>query len=86
MKYYKVFAKMGLTYNDKKYLYLMNPHSFKSHSLEDNVYFTTRDVIMNADSSSDIVGEIPTIDFTFFNIFYVLKIGVLHLFTFQTPI
>ena len=44
---------MGLTYNGKKYLYLRNPQSFKSHSLEDNVYFTIRDVHMNEDLKSD---------------------------------
>ena len=43
---------MGLTYNKTKYVELCNPHKFKSLSLEDNVYFTLRDIFMNMNSDN----------------------------------
>ena len=54
---------MGLTYNGPKYVYLCgtkyvylyNPHSFKSLSLEDNVYFTLRDIFINAERADDAI-------------------------------
>ena len=46
---------MGLTYNGTKYVFLCNPHKFKSLSLEDNVYFTLRDIFMNAASADDAI-------------------------------
>ena len=46
---------MGLTYNETKYVYLCNKESFKSLSLEDNVYFTLRDIFMNAGSADDAI-------------------------------
>ena len=46
---------MGLTYNKTKYVELCNPHKFKSLSLEDNVYFTLRDIFMNAGSADDAI-------------------------------
>ena len=44
---------MGLTYNETKYVFLRNPHRFKSFSLEDNIYFTLRDVFANTFICSD---------------------------------
>lgn len=46
---------MGLTYNETKYVFLCVPHSFKSLSLEDNVYFTLRDIFMNAKNADDAI-------------------------------
>lgn len=46
---------MGITYNDTKYVYLCNKESFKSLSLEDNVYFTLRDIFMNANNADDAI-------------------------------
>jgi hypothetical protein len=46
---------MGLTYNATKYVRLCNPHKFKSLSLEDNVYFTLRDIFMNAKKADDAI-------------------------------
>ena len=46
---------MGLTYKGTKYVFLCNSHSFKSLSLEDNVYFTLRDIFMNAGSADDAI-------------------------------
>jgi len=46
---------MGLTYNGTKYVFLCNPHNLKSLSLEDNVYFTLRDIFMNADNADDAI-------------------------------
>ena len=46
---------MGLTHNAVKYVFLCNPHGFKSLSLEDNVYFTLRDIFMNAGSADDAI-------------------------------
>jgi hypothetical protein len=37
-------------YNNKWYIMLCNDNKFKSLSLEDNVYFTMRDIFMNSDS------------------------------------
>ena len=46
---------MGLTYNETKYVELCNSHNLKSLSLEDNVYFTLRDIFMNAGSADDAI-------------------------------
>ena len=46
---------MGLTYNATKYVRLCNPHKFKSLSLEDNVYFTLRDIFMSAKKADDAI-------------------------------
>jgi hypothetical protein len=37
----------GRLINGERYIYLMNDNSFKSMSLEDNVYFTLRDIFLN---------------------------------------
>jgi hypothetical protein len=37
----------GRLINGEKYVGLMNDHSFKSKSLEDNIYFTLRDIFWN---------------------------------------
>jgi hypothetical protein len=37
----------GRLINGERYIYLMNDNSFKSRSLEDNVYFTLRDIFLN---------------------------------------
>jgi hypothetical protein len=39
----------GIIYNGIKYLYLTNPNNLKKISLEDNVYFTLRDIFQNID-------------------------------------
>lgn len=39
----------GIIYNDIKYLCLINPNHLKKISLEDNVYFTLRDIFQNID-------------------------------------
>ena len=44
---------MGLTYNNTKYIQLMNQQWRKSLSLEDNVCFTLTDVFMNTQVFSD---------------------------------
>ena len=46
---------MGLTHNATKYVFLCNPHKFKSLTLEDNVYFTLRDIFMNAKDADDAI-------------------------------
>ena len=46
---------MGLTYNETKYVYLCNKEFFKTLSLEDNVYFTLRDIFMNAENCDDAI-------------------------------
>ena len=46
---------MGLTYNGTKYVFLCNSHLLKYRSLEDNVYFTLRDIFMNAASADDAI-------------------------------
>jgi hypothetical protein len=38
----------GKLINGVKYMYIMNENDFKKQSLEDNVYFTLRDIFMNA--------------------------------------
>lgn len=43
-------ATRGIIYNDIKYLYLINPNHLKKKSLEDNVYFTLRDIFQNIDN------------------------------------
>ena len=37
----------SLLYNDMEYIGLSEEHSFKFRSLEDNVYFTLRDIFLN---------------------------------------
>ncbi len=39
---------MGIIHNDIKYILLHNEHRLKFTSLEDNVYFTLRDIFLNA--------------------------------------
>ena len=46
---------MGLTYNGTKYVFLCNSYPLKYRSLEDNVYFTLRDIFMNAGSTDDAI-------------------------------
>jgi hypothetical protein len=46
---------MGLTYNGTKYVFLCNSYPLKYRSLEDNVYFTLRDIFMNAASADDAI-------------------------------
>ena len=41
----------GRVINGVKYIHLMNDNEFKKKSLEDNVYFTLRDIFANADSA-----------------------------------
>lgn len=38
---------MGIIFNGIKYIHLHNEHKFKLLSLEDNVYFTLRDIVLN---------------------------------------
>jgi hypothetical protein len=40
----------GRSINGTKYIYLNYPNDFKNKSLEDNVYFTLRDIFWNGDS------------------------------------
>jgi hypothetical protein len=42
---------MSKIFFGEKYLYLHNDNDFKKLSLEDNVYFTLRDLFLNADSN-----------------------------------
>ena len=46
---------MGLTYNETKYVFLCNSYPLKYRSLEDHVYFTLRDIFMNAASADDAI-------------------------------
>ena len=46
---------MGLTYNGTKYVFLCNSYPLKYRSLEDHVYFTLRDIFMNAASADDAI-------------------------------
>ena len=39
----------GIKYNGIKYLYLNHPNDWKTKSLEDNIYFTMRDIFVNID-------------------------------------
>ena len=39
----------GRIINEIKYMYLMNNNEFKQKSLEDNLYFTLRDIFSNAE-------------------------------------
>jgi hypothetical protein len=39
----------GILYNGTKYLYLINDNTLKQKSLEDNIYFTLRDIFTNID-------------------------------------
>ena len=38
---------VGITWNKKKYIMLSNDINLKSLSLEDNIYFTLRDIFFN---------------------------------------
>jgi hypothetical protein len=72
----------GIKYNDIKYLYLMHPNDWKTKSLEDNIYFTMRDIFTNIDEfqfameanmfndalSNGVVYEERTSDFIYSNI------------------
>ncbi len=41
---------MGLLIDGVKYIILCNDNAFKQKSFEDNIYFTLRDIFLNADS------------------------------------
>ena len=72
----------GIKYNGIKYLYLIHPNDWKQKSLEDNVYFTMRDIFTNIDDfqfameanffndrlTNGVVYEERTDDFTYMNI------------------
>jgi len=44
---------MGIIFNGIKYIHLHNDHKFKLLSLEDNVYFTLRDIFLNANNDDN---------------------------------
>lgn len=44
----------GIILEGTKYIYLCNTNEFKKRSLEDNVYFTLRDIFCNANSFETI--------------------------------
>jgi len=48
---------MGVLYNSKQYIQLFNPNDFKKKSFNDNVYFTLRDIFLNADSEECIIAN-----------------------------
>ena len=72
----------GRIIENTKYICLYNDKSFKKFSLEDNVYFTLRDIFLNADSldtcleansfnqklTNGIYFEERTDDFTYTNV------------------
>lgn len=72
----------GIKYNGIKYLYLIHPNDWKQKSLEDNIYFTMRDIFVNIDDfqfameanffndrlTNGVVYEERTDDFTYLNI------------------
>jgi len=45
----------GRIINGEKHMCLYNPNQFKKLSLEDNVYFTLRDIFANADSADTVM-------------------------------
>jgi hypothetical protein len=56
----------GRIFNNIKYIGLYNDNEFKKKTLEDNVYFTLRDIFNNAESS-DIVIEVNCFNFELSN-------------------
>lgn len=48
---------MGVLYNGKLYIQLFNPNEFKKKSFNDNVYFTLRDIFLNADCEECIIAN-----------------------------
>ena len=56
----------GRFFNNIKYIGLYNDNEFKKKTLEDNVYFTLRDIYNNAESS-DIVIEVNCFNFELSN-------------------
>ena len=72
----------GRIINGFKYIRLMNSNNFKFNTLNDNVYFTLRDIFANADSADtvmeandfnsrltgDVLFEDRTIDFVYTNV------------------
>jgi len=41
--------------DNKKYMYVRDEHQYKSKSLNDNVYFTLRDIFFNGDEFNNII-------------------------------
>ncbi len=58
----------GKIINGTKYIYLCDDNEFKKKSLEDNIYFTLRDIFMNAEDAHE------TIEANEFN--YILSNGI----------
>lgn len=72
----------GIKYNGIKYLYLIHPNDWKQKSLEDNIYFTLRDIFVNIDDfqfameannfndtlTNGVCYEERTSDFTYSNV------------------
>ena len=72
----------GIKYNGIKYLYLIHPNDWKQKSLEDNVYFTMRDIFVNIDDfqfameanffndrlTNGVIYEERTTEFTYSNV------------------
>jgi len=72
----------GIKYNGTNYLRLFHPNDWKQKSLEDNIYFTIRDIFQNIDDfqfaieanmfndklTNGVVYEERTNDFTYMNI------------------
>ena len=56
----------GLIFNNIKYIGIYNDNEFKKKTLEDNVYFTLRD-IYNSAESPDIVIEVNNFNFELSN-------------------
>jgi hypothetical protein len=49
IKWYLYYTMAGRLIDGVKYVGLMNDNSFKTKSLEDNVYFTLRDIVWNGE-------------------------------------
>jgi hypothetical protein len=72
----------GIKYNGTNYLRLFHPNDWKQKSLEDNIYFTIRDIFQNIDDfqfameanmfndtlTNSVVYEERTTEFTYSNI------------------
>jgi hypothetical protein len=54
---------MGLLLNGVKYILLMNNNDFKNKSLNDNVYFTLRDIFLNA-NCADTCSEVNNFNYS----------------------
>ena len=57
---------LGRVFNNAKYIELHNDNEFKKKSLEDNVYFTLRDIFSNAEST-DIIIEVNNFNYELSN-------------------